>query len=352
MFNDILIKTYYGNTIKEWLFALLIILAALVVGKILYWFFGNVMKALTKKTETKLDDIIIDMIEEPIVFTLMLFGIWYGIGTLTLGETFGKWIGIIFQVLIVINVAWLLSRLFDSIFQQYLLPLTEKSDTDLDDQLLPLVRKGTKAIIWILAIIVALNNAGYEVGPLIAGLGIGGIAFAMAAKDTISNIFGGFTIFTDKPFKVKDRIEIEGFDGTIKEIGLRSTRLETLEGRIVTIPNSTFSDNPVENISSEPSRKVVLNLGLTYDTTPQQMKKALTILKGIAAKNKNIKDNISLSFNAFGDFAMNVLFIYYIKKGSDILDTQTDMNMEILNLFNKNKLEFAFPTQTVFTKKG
>jgi len=352
MFTDILTKTYYGNTVKEWFIALLIILAALVAGKALYWFFGNIIKAVTKKTKTKLDDIIIDMIEEPIVFSLTLFGIWYGLGTLTLGETFEKWIGIIFQILIVINVAWLLARLFDSIFKNYLLPLTEETDTDLDDQLLPLVRKGTKAVIWILAIIVALNNAGYEVGPLIAGLGIGGIAFAMAAKDTISNIFGGFTIFTDKPFKVRDRIKIEGFDGTIKEIGLRSTRLETLEGRIVTIPNSTFSDKPVENITSEPSRKVVLNLGLTYDTNPKQMQKALSILKEIAAKNKDIEDKILVSFNGFGDFAMNILFIYYIKKGSDVLDTQTDMNLEILNLFNKNKLEFAYPTQTVFTKKG
>ena len=86
-------------------------------------------------------------------------------------------------------------------------------------------------------------------------------------------IFGGFTIFTDKPFKINDRVKIAGYDGKIKEIGIRSTRLQTLEGRIVTIPNSTFSDNPVENISSEPSRKVVLNLGLTYDTTPQKCKK-------------------------------------------------------------------------------
>jgi len=331
--------------------ALLIILAALVIGKALYWFFGNVVKALTKKTKTKLDDIIIDMVEEPLVFTITLLGVWYGLRTLTFGETFQKWLGIIFQVLIVINVAWLISRLFDSILKQYLMPLTEKSETDLDDQLLPLVRKGTKAIIWIIAIIVALNNAGYEVGPLIAGLGIGGIAFAMAAKDTISNIFGGFTIFTDKPFMVRDRVKIEGFDGSIKEIGLRSTRLETLDGRIVTIPNSTFTDSPVENVSSEPSRKIVLNLGLTYDTTPEQMQKALNILKEIAEKNKDIEEKVSIAFNGFGDFAMNVLFIYYIKKESDILDTQTNMNLEILNSFNKNKLEFAFPTQTIFTKQ-
>ena len=136
----------------------------------------------------------------------------------------------------------------------------------MDDQLLPVVRKGLRATIWILGILVALNNAGYNVGALLAGLGIGGLALAMAAKDTVANIFGGVTIFTDKPFKINERIKLGGFDGTITEIGIRSTRLKTLEGRVVTIPNAKFTGGMVENVSMEPSRKVVLNLGLVYDT--------------------------------------------------------------------------------------
>lgn len=106
--------------------------------------------------------------------------------------------------------------------------------------------------------IVALNNAGYDVGALIAGLGIGGLALAMAARDTVSNVFGGFTIFTDRPFTLNDRIKVSGFDGTVDEIGIRSTRLRTLAGTLVTIPNSTFSESAVENVSAEPSRKVVM----------------------------------------------------------------------------------------------
>ena len=134
-------------------------------------------------------------------------------------------------------------------------------------------------IIIFAAVILAIQNAGYDVGALLAGLGIGGLALAMAAKDTVANIFGGFTILTDKPFTINDRIQVSGFDGWIREVGLRSSRLETLAGRIVTIPNSIFSDTPVENISAEPSRKVAVNLGLTYDTTPDQMEEAMNILK-------------------------------------------------------------------------
>lgn len=345
-------NSYLGNTLQQWIISLLIVLAAIIAGKIIYWIFGNVVKKLTAKTKTKLDDIIVDMIEEPIVFALTLLGIYIGVTLLVLPENVLHWIWLVFQILIVINVAWLVTRLFDSLFEEYLVPMADKSETDLDDQLLPIARKGTKIIVWGMALVVAVNNAGYDITALLAGLGIGGLALAMAAKDTVANIFGGFTIFADKPFKIKDRVKIGGFDGTIKEIGLRSTRLVTLEGRVVTIPNSMFSDQAVENVTWEPSRKVVNNIGLVYDTTPAKMEKAIKILRDIAKKNKNVQEKVLCSFTEFGDSAMNIFFVYYIKKSADILETKTEMNMEILKQFSKAKLDMAFPTRTVYNKKG
>jgi len=350
MFEDILTKTFYGNQIEVWLFAFILIFCAILTGKILYWISSNVLKKLTKKTKTKIDDIIIDMIEEPILLALTLAGIWFALRFLSFSTAVDSVIGSIFQALIIANIAWLLTRLFDAFFKEYIIPLSEKTETDLDDQLLPVLRKGVKIIVWTIAIIIALNNAGYNVGALLAGLGIGGLAFAMAAKDTLSNIFGGFTIFADKPFKIGDRIIISGIDGTVKEIGLRSTRLVTLEGRVVTIPNSKFSENPVENISLEPSRKVKIILGLTYDTTEKQMEKAMKILKEIASKNKNLEKKITVAFSEFADSSMNISLTYFIKKSSNIVETQTEVNMGILKQFNKNKLDLAFPSQTVYHK--
>ena len=149
---------------------------------------------------------------------------------------------------------------------------------------------------------------------------------------------------------MNDRIKVAGYDGTITEIGVRSTRLRTLEGRIVTIPNSTFADSPVENVTLEPSRKIVQNLGLTYDTPPENMHKAISILREMAAGQPALEDNALVSFNAFGDSAMNILFIYYIKSGADILATQTTLNMAILTRFSEAGLDFAYPTQTIYTK--
>ena len=346
---EIFAQTYYGNNLLDWFIALVIIVLSIALGKVVYWVFSRVIRVFTARSKTKLDDIIVDMIEEPAVFLVVVIGIWFALSILVLPEGLTTLIANAYQVIIALLIGWMLSRLFDALYKQYLIPLTEKSDSDLDDQLAPIIGKGVKMVIWAMAIIIGLNNAGYDVAALIAGLGIGGLALAMAAKDTVSNIFGGFTIFTDKPFTINDRVKIAGYDGTVTEIGIRSTRLKTLEGRVVTIPNAKFADAPVENVSREPSRKVVLNLGLTYDTTPEKMQEAMDILKDINDGNEHTEEDSVIAFNAFGDFAMNVMFIYYIKSGEAIAGTQSEINMEILTRFNAAKLEFAFPTQTIYS---
>ena len=343
-------KLFYGNTVAEWSISLLIIVGSLVIAKLLLWITKNVLKKLTKKSKTKLDDLIIDMLEEPIAFAMVLFGVWYALRLLTFPENVTTFIEQVFYILIVFDIAWLVNRLIGAIVKQYLTPLTKKSKSDLDDQLLPLLVKGIKITIWVVAIIVGLNNAGYNIGALLAGMGIGGLALAMAAKDSVTNLFGGFTIFTDKPFILKDRIVVEGVDGVVEEIGIRSTKVRTLAGRIVTIPNSTFTNGIIENISSEPNRKIVLNLGLTYDTDKNGLKKAIDILKKIVTQHESTEEKVLLSFNAFNDFALNIILIYYIKSGEDNMGVQTDINLQILEDFNENKLEFAFPTQTIFTQ--
>ncbi|MDH3761563.1 MAG: mechanosensitive ion channel family protein [Gammaproteobacteria bacterium] len=350
--NELLSQTYYQNTLQEWLIGLGIIVGSVVLGRAVYWVFSKIVRTFTSRSKTEFDDIIVDMVEEPVVFMIIASGIWFGLRTLTLPERLGVAIGNSYHVIVALLVGWLASRLFDALYKQYLIPLVEKSETDLDDQLAPIISKGVKIIIWSMAFIIGMNNAGYDVAALIAGLGIGGLALAMAAKDTVSNIFGGFTIFTDKPFNIGDRIKVSGFDGTVNEIGLRSTRLKTLDGRIVTIPNSTFADSAVENVSWEPSRKVVLNIGLVYDTTPDQIEEAMATLKQIADDHPGTEEDTWMAFNAFGDFALNICFIYYIRKGEDIGATQTQINLAILRTFNEKKLEMAFPTQTLINVNG
>ncbi|MBP9153187.1 MAG: mechanosensitive ion channel family protein, partial [Flavobacteriales bacterium] len=246
------------------------------------------------------------------------------------------------------NVAWLINRVIDAVIEEYLVPIIEKSESDLDDQLLPVLRKGIHAAVWIMAVIVGLNNAGYDVGALIAGLGIGGLALALAAQDTVANLFGGITIFVDQPFTINDHIKISSYEGNIEEVGIRSTRLRTFEGRLVTIPNKVFAESAIENVSAEPSRRVIQMLGLTYNTTPEKMNEALTILAGVHEKfAEHLEEKHLELFDSFGDFALKLKFVFYIKKGEDIFQIDSKIKMEILERFNAAGLEFAFPTQTI-----
>jgi len=348
--EDFFSRQFYYNTVGDWAIALLIILGVYVVSKLAYWVFGNIIKKITARTETKLDDLLVDMLEKPIILGITVSGLWYGIHWLNFPDTINEWVNKGFFLVIALAVTWVIARVVDALIKEYLVPLADKTESDVDDHLIPIVQKGLRYVIWSLGIIVALNNAGYNVGALLAGLGIGGLALAMAAKDTVANVFGGITIFTDKPFKIKDRIVINGFDGNVEEIGIRSTKLRTLDGRIVTIPNSKFTEGFVENITSEPSRKIKLNIGLVYDTTAEQIEKAIELLSEIVKNNPSVEAEFNTSFNNFGDFSLGILFIYYIKKGEDIFNVQTAMNLEIKRKFKENKLEMAFPTQTIYTK--
>ena len=351
MFEDFFSRTYYGNTMLDWSIAFGIIIITALLAKTFYFVIGKSIKQLTKKTRNEFDDILVDMFEEPVVFALVLGGIWYAFSTLHLSESVRQFVHHSFYFLIVLDAAWFLTRFLDAVIVHYVRPFVDKTDTKLDDQLLPLLRKTLKVSIWIIAVLVALNNAGYNVGAILASLGIGGLAFALAAKDTVANLFGSLTIFLDKPFEVKDRVIVQGYDGYVEEVGLRSTRIRTLHGRMVTLANSEVANASIENITSEPNRKITVDLGLTYDTTPEQMEKAMAILEEIIRSNDELEEDVVTAFTAFNDSSLNIRLIYYIKKGSSVFGNQTKVNLEILRRFNAEQLEFAFPTQTLYLEK-
>lgn len=349
---DFLSKTYYGNTMGDWLLALAILIVSILLSKVVYFLISKFIKQFTKRTKSKLDDIVIDKLEEPAMFAIIITGIWYSLNVLSLSSWLEDLKGAAFYFVVTFNIAWFIVRLLNAFIDEYLVPYVEKTDSDLDDQLLPVARKSITISVWVLAIIIGLNNAGYDVTALIAGLGIGSLAFALAAKDSISHIFGGFVLFTDKPFTINDRVIAQGYDGIVKEVGIRSTRIQTLDGRMVTLPNGSIANDSIINVSMENARKITLDLGLTYDTTPENMQLAMNILKNISVENEHVDDNRTVTaFTSYGDFSLNIRYIYYINKGSNIFGTMTEVNMEILKQFNNNKLEFAFPTQTLYTVK-
>ena len=337
----------WGNTIENWGISILIILGAIIIVKLLSLLGKKVIKPFVTGTDNHLDDVIFYSLEAPVKFAIILLGIWIAIHRLVYPDSFVK---VVDNALIVLDITWFFGRLFSSLLQVY----WGKQSNGQANKMMPIIKRTILVIVWLIGIVMALSNVGVNISALLGTLGIGGIAFALAAQDTVKNVFGTFTILTDKPFSIGDTIRVDSYEGTVVDVGVRSTKIMNYDKRIITFPNYKITDTSIVNISSEPMRRVVLNLGLTYDTTSEKMKEALELLKSIPKRVENVSSNpsdIVAVFTEYSDSALVIMYIYFIEKQGDILGVTSNMNMEILAAFNKAGLNLAFPTRTVYIQK-
>ena len=340
----------WGNTIENWGISILIILGAIIIVKLLSLLGKKVIKPFVTRTDNHLDDVIFYSLEAPVKFAIILLGIWIAIHRLVYPDSFVKVVDNAYSILIVLDITWFFGRLFSSLLQVY----WGKQSNGQANKMMPIIKRTILVIVWLIGIVMALSNVGVNISALLGTLGIGGIAFALAAQDTVKNVFGAFTILTDKPFSIGDTIRVDSYEGTVVDVGVRSTKIMNYDKRIITFPNYKITDTSIVNISSEPMRRVVLNLGLTYDTTSEKMKEALELLKSIPKRVENVSSNpsdIVAVFTEYSDSALVIMYIYFIEKQGDILGVTSNMNMEILAAFNKAGLNLAFPTRTVYIQK-
>ena len=340
----------WGNTIENWGISILIILGAIIIVKLLSLLGKKVIKPFVTGTDNHLDDVIFYSLEAPVKFAIILLGIWIAIHRLVYPDSFVKVVDNAYSILIVLDITWFFGRLFSSLLQVY----WGKQSNGQANKMMPIIKRTILVIVWLIGIVMALSNVGVNISALLGTLGIGGIAFALAAQDTVKNVFGAVTILTDKPFSIGDTIRVDSYEGTVVDVGVRSTKIMNYDKRIITFPNYKITDTSIVNISSEPMRRVVLNLGLTYDTTSEKMKEALELLKSIPKRVENVSSNpsdIVAVFTEYSDSALVIMYIYFIEKQGDILGVTSNMNMEILAAFNKAGLNLAFPTRTVYIQK-
>ena len=349
--NDFLSYRIYNNEVQEILISLVFILGAIVLGRLVRWFAEKILPKLTAKTETQLDDVLVEMLKAPMLFALTLVGFWIGIKRLSMPANVMEMIADAYKFLLVISATWFISRAVSTFINVVLKEKVNDESSRMDEHALSLIKKVSSFVIWSIGVITALNNAGVDVGALIAGLGIGGVAIALAAQDTAKNIFAGMMILFDRPFKIGELITIDGTTGYVEDMGIRSTKLRTYSGQLVVIPNYKTADSNLTNITREPSRRIELNVGLTYSTTPEQMRQAMDILRNLPSSVTGIEEKVKVYFTSFGDFSLNITCWYYIKKDSDLFETQSAVNLHVLDEFNAHGLDFAFPTQTLYVNK-
>ncbi len=337
---------FYRNTPEDWLTALGIIIISVLMARVVYWLLSKILHLITKKTANEFDDAIIRRIDSPVALGVVLIGFRFAIEQLTFSKPVENYLQRGFVFMSALAITWLLTRIVRASIEVYFNNHWEKENAKVDEQMLMLSKRASVVFLWTLGIVVGLNNAGFDVGALIAGLGIGGLALALAAQDTVKNIIGGLVIFIDKPFRFGDFVRIKDIEGMVVYVGIRSTRIRNGAGRLVTIPNSQFSDSHIENISSEVSRRVVCNIPLDTKHSAEDVKRAVDILKSIVTESPNVNEKDCLIYlEKMNAVSYDINFTYFIKEGRDLYAVQTDINLEVLKRFKEANLNLSAATQ-------
>lgn len=261
--------------------------------------------------------------------------------------------GFIFHARLVLAIAltWAAIRLVDILFDLWAARLQEKGEESAAVLVQP-VRKIAKGVVVLFAALLWLDNIGFNVSTLLAGLGVGGIAVALAAQDTLKNFFGSVMILLDKPFSVGQRVTVKGHDGTVEEIGLRSTRIRLLTGHQTTVPNEQMANLDIENIGRRPHIRRLTNITITYDTPPEKIEKAVNIIETILDNHEGMKPDFPprVYFNEFNNDSLNILVLYWYHPPDywSFLAFSQGVNLQIMREFEKEGIQFAFPTSTTY----
>jgi MscS family membrane protein len=286
------------------------------------------------------------------VFIGFALGIKLGILFLDLTPRVFSFATTVTSILVVGAIGWLLlclSEVPTLIYARW----SEKQESKLSDMLVPMIRTTLRITVVILTIVqMAQILSDKPITSIIAGLGIGGLAFALAAQDSLKHLFGSIVIFADRPFEVGDRLVIDGHDGPVEEVGFRSTRIRTLDGHLVTIPNGELVNKSILNISKRPHIRRIANITITYDTPPEKVERALAILREILDNHEGMHPDFPprVYFNNFNDASLNLFVIYWYHPPAywDFLAFGERFNLEVFRRFGEEGIEFAFPTQTLY----
>ncbi|HEY4415428.1 MAG TPA: mechanosensitive ion channel family protein [Verrucomicrobiae bacterium] len=342
---------FCGNPLWKYIFSLVYIFLAFYVSKLLDFLTRVWLKQWTQKTETQLDDLLLDLLNGPVkIIAFVIF--------LRIGLDVFQWPSLVqnilnkgFTVVVAATVTYVVMKLVDLLMGFWHQRAAANADKEFREQLFPLIRKSLKLFIIVVAALMTLNNMGVNITAALASLSIGGLAVGLAAQDTLANFFGAVAIFADRPFKIGDRIQIDGVDGMVETIGMRSTRVRSLDGYLVSIPNKAMNNATITNISGRPTIKNVINIGITYDTPTEKVKLALKIVEDIF-RNHPLTADLVMSFNTFESSSLNILVVHWCK-GTDVkasLAALQEMNLALKARFDAEKIDFAFPSQTIYLK--
>lgn len=340
----------YGPNLKRIGGAILILLLALLLKKIFSKVIIVLMQKLAKKTKNTIDDSIVEVLDKPVQLAFIIIGLQAATQMLLLPPEISVFVQRVIRSLILYTLFWSAYRatdVFTALFEQRALLTADK----FDDMLVSFLSNGAKAVIIVLGAITIAQVWFSEIAGVLTGLGLGGLAFALAAQDTAKNLFGSVTIMLDRPFNIGDWVQTPSVEGTIEEIGFRSTKVRTFAQAVVTIPNSVMSNDPITNWSRMGKRRVNFQLKVSYQTTAEQLQQCIKSLRTILEEHPEVHpETIMVYFERFGENSLNI-FVYFFTNTTNwqkFLEVQEDINFKIMAMLEELGIFVALPSRSVY----
>lgn len=344
-------KKILGLYTYQYIAIFVLALISAIVYRLFAFFTRRIISRLLKKTgyygETS-EKYLWQIAKPTSVFIIVLLLLLFT-PALQLPVEYSKYVNLILRVMVPLFGTIILYRIVN-ILSVFLGRLARKTDSTLDDQLVPLLRKTLKTFIIIIGTLFILDNLDVPILPLLTGLSIGGLAFALAAQDTIKNFFGSVMIFIDKPFQVGDWITAGEVDGTVEEVGFRSSRVRTFRNSVIYVPNGKLADNVIDNHGLRKYRRFYTQITITYDTPPEMIEVFISGLRKVVEDHPvTWKENYHIYFNDMGPSSLNIMFYIFfgVPTWGEELQARHEILMQIVRLANELGINFAFPTQTL-----
>lgn len=343
-------STLGGNEIWRFMAWLGLVLVSALAGKIGRYYLKKAAEVLDRRERKALSSFL-NALGRAAVFALVAIALKAGMHFLVLSPTATAFMMPATNVLMVVATAYVLYCLVD-VVSDAMMRAAAKTPSKLDDMLAPMVRSSLRVTVVVLGLVqVATVLSEKPLTSILAGLGVGGLAVALAAQETIKNFFGSLTVLTDKPFELGDRVMVDKYDGVVEHVGFRSTRIRTFEGHLVTIPNGVLSGLGIQNVGKRPYIRRVINIGLTYDTPPEKVQRAIAIITEILTNHPCMDAALPprVVFKDFGGCSLDVMAIYWFHSEDywAYMEFSEKVNLGILRRFNAEGIRFAFPTQTI-----
>ncbi|HOX24231.1 MAG TPA: mechanosensitive ion channel family protein [Candidatus Krumholzibacteria bacterium] len=343
---------FYGNPVRAWLIALAIAVVLTLAAKVVVYAVIRRLRRLADRTENQVDDLVIGVLERTKLFLLSVLAVYAGASSLVLPPRLGTWIGTIAVFALLLQAGFWADRLINLLILKY-----QEKNLETDAGRVTTMRATgflVRLVVFSVIALMALDNVpGLDITTLIAGLGVGGIAVALALQNVLGDLFASLSIALDKPFVIGDFIVLDTFSGTVEQIGLKTTRVRSISGEQLIFSNNDLLASRIRNFRRMTERRSVFNFGVTYQTSPEKLAAIPVMLREIIAAQPNTRFDRA-HFKGFAPSSLDFEAVYFVLQAEYgvFMDVQQAINLDICRRFAAEGIEFAYPTQTVYVRRG